>query len=439
MPIPELQEQDSTQALILSEISVPIQIPYKSIELALEKKQGNLLYEDNSYDNYNKDGIKLKVSKTGAFKFKGYKEYIRITLPLKIWFSGQYLACEICPSIETSTEFEANVTFTSRLSLYSNWVIDTKTDATSFEITRDPYLQVGPIKINAKKIVEYALVDILKELAIKIDYEIKNSVNIKTEADQFWKLIQKPILVDSGYSAWIRLEPKDFIMAPIVCNDQQITLKGALKTKIITSFGALPATTLKALPSIQITQPSNQFKVELEIDLPFKEASKMANNLLKDTVFQVTKNKQIKIDEIDIFGTNSEVFIKVFTSLDLRSIFYLKGRPAYDQKTNELYLEDLDYELRTKQGLIKSANWLLKSTIKSKLSKAFRYNLSNQFNAAQTSLNSYLNNYTFQDMFVVNGKINSLKLKQVSSDSKRFYLILTAEGKAEVKLNNISF
>lgn len=439
MPEPELQTQVQPEELPMSEIAIPIQIPYREIELALEKKQGNLIYEDNSYENNNKDDVKLIVTKTGAFKFQGSKDVIKITLPLKIWFSGQYEACNICPIVEKSTEFEANITFSSKISMYKNWLIETKTESSSFEITKDPYIKVGPININIKYLVEKQLETQLKDLATRIDYEIKNSINIKKEAENFWKLIQKPYLVDSSYNAWIRLEPSEFIMAPIVCNDKMILLKGGLKTRIITSFGTLPKSSTTPLPNITIAQPSNQFKVELEVDLPFNEASKLANGVLKDSVFMVTKNKKIKIDEIDIFGANNEIFIKTFTSLDLRSIFYLKGKPAFDSKTNELYLAELDYELSTKQGLIKSANWLLKSTIRNKINKAFRFNLSDQFNAAQASLNGYLNNYTVQDVFLVNGKINTLKLKSVKSDNTRFYIVLFADGKAEVKINNLTF
>lgn len=439
MPAPELEAQVQVEELPMSEISIPIQIPYREIELALEKKQGNLIYEDNSYDNNNKDNIKLIVTKTGAFRFQGIKDLIRITLPLKIWFSGQYEACSICPKVETSTEFEANITFSSKITLYPNWLIDTKTESSSFEITKDPYIKLGPLRINIKTLVEKELSTQLKDLATRIDYEIKNSINLKKEADKFWKLIQKPYLVDSTYNAWIRLEPYEFIMAPIVCNDKMMLLKGGLKTRIITSFGSMPAGNTTPLPNITVAQPSSQFKVELEVDLPFKEASKLANGVLKDSVFAVTKNKNIKIDEIDIFGANNEVFIKTFTSLDLHSIFYLKGKPAFDSKTNELYLADLDYDLRTKQGLIKSANWLFKSTIRNKIAKAFRFDLTDQFNAAQASLNGYLQNYTVQDFFLVNGKVNTLKLKSVKSDNTRFYLVLFAEGKAEVKINNLSF
>src|SRR5690606_6345247 len=149
------------------------------------------------------------------------------------------------------------------------------------------------LRINIKTLVEKELSTQLKDLATRIDYEIKNSINLKKEADKFWKLIQKPYLVDSTYNAWIRLEPYEFIMAPIVCNDKMMLLKGALKTRIITSFGSMPAGNTTPLPNITVAQPSSQFKVELEVDLPFKEASKLANGVLKDSVFAVTKNKNI--------------------------------------------------------------------------------------------------------------------------------------------------
>lgn len=436
---PTLQSQIESEELPLSEISVPIQIPYKSIELGLEKKQGNLIYEDQSFDDNSRDNIKLKITKTKPFAFKGLKEYIRITLPLHIWVDYRYEACSFCPEVLASTSFDANITFTSRLGLRHDWTLDTKTDATSFEITRDPYLKVGPTQINIKSMVEKILSEQLKALAITIDKQLNEGFNLKKKAEETWKMIQKPILIDSSYQAWIRIEPNEFTLAPIVCNDRHISLNGGLKTRIITSFGPLPNSKILPLTPLNISQPSKQFRVELEIDLPFKEARKIAFDALKDTVFMVTKNKFIKIDELDIFGNNGEIFIKVFTSGSLRSIFYLKGTPAYDELKQEFYLKNLDYSLSTQQSFVKAANWLLKSNIRNQISKAFRYSMKDDFDAAKAALTQYLNNYQYEELFVVNGGITQLNFKKVSSDNNRIYAILSASGKAQIEIKNISF
>lgn len=439
LPAPEQSVQTEKAELPLSELALTLHIPYKSIENALERKQGNLIYEDDSYANNNQDNIKITVLKTGPFRFKGYKEFIQITLPLNIYFAGLYKACAICPAIESSTRFDAEISFTTRLGLQKNWTIITQTNPGSFRITKDPYIKVGPLQINVKRVVEYALEDILKDLAADIDRGIQYETTLRKQANEMWKMIQNPIEIDSAYKAWIRFIPRDFIMAPIECNNDQMTLNGALKTRIITSFGEMPSGRVIPLPYLTLDQPSKEFNVELEIEIPFTEATSIARNMLKDSIFHFGKKRYVKIDDLEIFGTNSEIFIKVFSSGSLNAIFYLKGKPAYDMEKQELFLADLDYELRTRQHFIKSANWLLKSSIRNKLEKAFRYNVSKDYEAANHALAAYLQNYSYEDLFVVNGKINSLQLKSVQSDQKRIYALFSAKGKAGITLKNIEF
>lgn len=440
-PAPLLREESGPQLKAEpSYINVPVSIPYKGIEDALEKSQGKNLYTDDSYDNNNKDGIKIKVSKKGAFDFRGYKEYIRITLPLSIWFSGRWEACDFCPAVESSTDFDANITFTSRLALNMDWKLATQTEATSFEVTRDPYIKVGPLNINARKVVEYALRENLKDLAKTIDTELQSGFDLKKHAEDTWKQLQKPMLADSAYNAWIRFAPEEFILAPIQCGKEDVTINGALLTGISTSLGAMPNVPLKPLPGITFKEKNdNAFRVELAIEIPFTEATAIARRELKDTIFPITKKKQIKIDDVEIFGKAGEVFIKVKTSGSLRSIIFLKGTPAYDDATRELYLNNFDYELQSKQALVKAASWLLKSTVRSRMAKAFRYPMDEDYAAARAAMDSYLADYTYKDLFNVKGKINSLKVKGVSSDDEKIYAVFYTDGNARVKMLNLNW
>lgn len=423
-----------------SYINVPVSIPYKGIEDALEKSQGKNLYVDDSYDNNDKDGIKVRVTKKGAFDFRGYKEYVRITLPLSIWFSGRWIACDFCPAVESSTDFDANITFTSRLALSMDWKLATQTEASAFEVVRDPYIKVGPLTINARKVVEYALRENLKDLAKTIDTELQKGFDLKKHAEDTWKQLQKPMLADSAYNAWIRFAPEEFILAPIQCSKDELTISGALRTGIITSLGPMPSVPLKPLPGITLREKNeNTFRVELAIEIPFSEATAIARRELKDTIFPVTKKKFIKIDDLEIFGKAGEVFIKVKTSGSLRSVIFLKGFPAYDENTRELYLASFDYELQSRQTLVKAASWLLKSTVRNRMAKAFRYPMDDDYTAAKAAMEAYLSDYTYKDIFSVKGRINSLKIKGVSCDDEKIYAVFYTDGNARVKMLNLGW
>lgn len=418
-----------------SYISLPVSVTYETLKKAIDKTVGNVLYNDDSFENNSNDNIKIRVSKTGDIRIVGYKEYIKVSLPVEVFFNGRYLACDFCPEINKSTTFEMEADFVSKINIDPSWALITQTESKGFSIKKDPYMSLGPVNINIRVVVEEVLRRQLGELTKMLDRSVKENLDLKQYVDEAWKELQTPILADSAYNAWLYFDPQEFVVAPLNCGKDKLTLNGALLTHIDTKLGEKPVPKASKLAGLTIkeTIPSN-FRVELPVEIDFAEATRQARSAFKDTTIALTGKKKIHIDDIEVYGRAGEIFIKTRISDAVRATIYFKGKPAYDPTTMDIYFQNLDYELNTKQAMLKAASWLLKSTLKKKMEQAFRYNLKEDLDGAKASIKSYLDGYTYDDMLEVKGSLGSLILKGVSADETAIRAIFYAEGKAGVKI-----
>lgn len=423
-----------------SYISIPVSLSYETIKKSVNKSLGNVLYNDDSFENNDNDDIKVRVTQTGDIRIVGYKEYLKVSLPVQIFFAGRYLACDICPEISKSTTFEMEADFVTKISLNPDWSLNTFTESKGFNIKKDPYMSLGPLNINIRLVVEKLLQSQLKSLTQLLDKTVKENFALKKYAEDAWKELQKPILADSTYNAWLYFNPKEFIMAPLNAGKDRLTIKGALLTEIDTKLGEKPSPKNVKLPGLTIREDfPPQFRIELPVEIDFPEATRQARAAFQDTTITLTKKKYIHIDDIEIFGRGGEVFIKVRMSGTVRATIYLKGKPAFDSEKSEIYFANLDYELNTQQAMLKAASWLLKSTLKKKMESAFRYNVKDDIEGAKASINTFLNGYVYDDLLEVKGSLGNLSMKGVSADEKAIRVVFFAEGKATVKILNLNF
>lgn len=423
-----------------SYINLPVSITYETIKKTIDKSVGNVLYNDDSWDNNNNDGVKIRVTKKGDFRIVGLKEYLKVSLPVEVYFAGRYVACDICPEINKSTTFEMDADFVTKISLDQSWKLITETESKGFVIKKDPYLSVGPLNINIKAVVEAVLKRQLSELTKTLDKTVKDNLDLRKYVDEAWKELQKPILADSTYHAWLYFTPQEFVMTPLNCTKDKVIINGALLTYIDTKLGEKPIQQNVKMNGLTIKESiPSQFRIELPVEIDFSEATAQARKAFKDSTFTISKNKKVKIDDIEIYGRGGEIFIKTRMSDAVRATIYLKGKPAYDPATMDIYFQNLDYEVNTKQAMLKAASWLLKSTLKKKLESAFRYNIKEDMDGAKLSIKKYLDGYTYENMLEVKGNLGSLTLKGISADEKAIIAVFFADGKAAVKILNLNF
>src|SRR4029078_3492626 len=106
---------------------------------------------------------------------------------------------------------------------------------------------------------------------------------------------------------------------------------------------------------------------------------------------------------------NERLIVKVEFGGDEQGTAYLIGKPVYDAQTKMFQVKDMDFDIRTKDALLKAADWLFNRRIVNEISKYTRFDLSQYIETAKAMMNAQLNK-EWMPGIRSNGVVNDLKL-----------------------------
>lgn len=422
-------------------IQIPIEVPMQVFTNEMNKNFNGLIYNDTLYDNNDNDNLKVKIWRIKKqIKVDGHKQKIRFQLPLEIWAKYRWMACDICPAVEKSTSFDLDLTLVTQAQLGKDWTLVTTTTATDMQFSKEPVLDFGIVQIPVTRLIKGILNTHMPTITKSIDQEVSSALPVKTYMEDAWKQVQEPILLDSAYQAWLLMKPKNILITPLKCDVHKLSLQAGMETWIETHIGKKPEVKLKSFlnPPVVKEKLSNQFMLELPIKIDFDMATHIARANLKDSTFQISKNKKITITDVNIYGRSGFAFIEAHLKGSFNGAVFFKGKPSLDTLTHTLYLKDFDYDINTKNGLYSIASWMLHGTLKRIMEKQFRYSIASDLDAARLSINRLMNGYVYDKYFQINGQVGKLKLSDVYCTDQGIHAIFNTSGQSHITFLNFT-
>ena len=131
------------------------------------------------------------------------------------------------------------------------------------------------------------------------------------------------------------------------------------------------------------------------------------------------------------------MIIALDISGSINGTIYLTGIPNYNQITKEIYFDQMDYVLNTKNILMKSANWLMQGTILKKIQESCRYSIKSNLEEGKKSMNPYLSNYSPMKGVFVNGTLNDFEFEKVEITDKAIIAFITTSGKMSINIDGM--
>ncbi len=193
-----------------------------------------------------------------------------------------------------------------------------------------------------------------------------------------------------------------------VKNDS-LTINIGLAAKPLISFEK-PQEHLTVVPNISDFSDRTGFNIFLDAVLNYDSLSNIVSSQLKDKRFDLTSSKYIIIKDCMLYGMDNEnLVIKVSFEGSEKGLFYLTGKPVYDASSKIIELRDLDFDIRSKNTLLKTAAWLFNKRIVNELKKYSRFDLTSYINTAITSINQQLNKEWMKGI-QSNGKMDEIKI-----------------------------
>ncbi len=430
----------------LSTINIPITISIQDIETMINKEYSGVIYEDMSFDNNKNDDLKIKVKKRSKILMGTVDNQVKVIIPLNIWASKQVRQTVLGQTFKQSadTEFEVTINYYISMEIKPDWELASETKG-SFKWDKKPVISVGGLMdIPLESQIEGPLKEQVDAIAKDIDKAIKDAINLKAIGKEAWTMAQEPMLMDTMTNAWLYINPKSVSVTPLQLKNNKATFNMGISTYVTNTFGEEKKTVkVTKLPPLKIVETiPNKFNVVLSAIASYDGIRKIMNEQFVNQTYTY-EDQSITITEMDFIGSSDKVIIKVGIDGQLkkgvlkkrvRGALFLEGVPYYDEVAQSIKIRDLQYNIATKDVLLKTAKWLSDSKIQQMMAENLIFPVGDQIAEAKKMVEKELKNYTVNEYATISGTLQDLKPEGIYLTEKAIRVVILADGKVNMKV-----
>jgi len=418
----------------ISFIAMPVEISLKEIESQLNKNLKGLIYNDTILAD---DKTEMKIWKTAPIQLTEKNGNIVSIIPLKIWAKFKYGTDFMGLNDTREINLNGTITLDSKTNLY-NWKLTTTSKINDFEWNESPNIVVAGKKVPITYIINPTLSIFKSKIAKKIDEAIDSSCDFKPQVLSVLEKLSTPFLTNEQYEAWFKMVPIELYVTEAKLEKTKITMNMGLKCNMQTMVGQEPNNNFEAKKIIlkPVASIPNKTTVSVVAVSTYESASKIVTKNFNGQEF-ASGSRKIVVQKVDLWEKDGKMIIALDISGSINGTIYLTGIPNYNQITKEIYFDQMDYVLNTKNILMKSANWLMQGTILKKIQESCRYSIKSNLEEGKKSMNPYLSNYSPMKGVFVNGTLNDFEFEKVEITDKAIIAFITTSGKMSINIDGM--
>jgi hypothetical protein len=267
-----------------------------------------------------------------------------------------------------------------------------------------------------------------------------NKTSLRPQMQQAWDRL------NNGYQlyqqAWLYLNPEKIRISHFYASNDTLYLSAGLAARPLISFEPRNAPRTM-VPDISSQLPRSGFNIYLDAALNYDSLSTMLSTTMKGKRFDFEGGgifkKHAIIEACELYGAGSDqLVVKVDFSGSDKGTIYLTGKPVLDVATNTLEIKNLDYDLRTRDVLLKTAKWLFDRRIVNELNKHAKFELGAYLDSFKTTINQQLNREVTKGIYS-SGSISSLQVTGIYPLQDKLVVRCSSSGTLMIRVEQITF
>ena len=421
-------------------INLPISVKLKDIENQTNSLLNGLIYEDNNIED---DDIEMKIWKLAPITIKNDNgangQKIRTVLPLKAIVKYRIGTKKIGVELYNTKEFNLDgvVTLLSDVGL-TNWKMNTKTELKSLDWNESPTMTVFGKNVPVTYLINPGIKLFKSKIEKKIDDAIAKSMDFKPNVLAALEKICVPFQMSETYESWLRIVPIEIYSTNAKLKNDTFVLEMGMKCNMETLIGRQPESKFNA--SKIVLKPVSKIPQEITANIvavsTYLEASKLMTKNFAGQEFG-SGSKKVKVQNVSIWHKNGKMIIALDVLGSVNGTIYLAGFPQYNDKTKEVFFDQLDYALDTKNKLMRTANWLAQRLILRKIEQSCRYSIKPNLEEGQKSMMTYLKNYSPMQGVFVNGKMEEIQFQKIQLTNQAIIAFIKVKGTVNVSVDGL--
>lgn len=420
----------------VSQLNIPVSIKLKDIASQINKNLVGLIYEDK---NMEEDNILLKVWKESPIELTEESGKVKIVLPLKVWSKVRYGTNVMGMDLYDTRELYLNgiVSLQSDIAL-NNWQLTSKTTIKSVDWKENPTVKIGGKDISITFLVNPALKYFKTTIEKSIDDALRGSLNFQPYVLDALEKISSPLLVNQQYETWFKITPISLHVTEAKLKNEAISFDMGMMSTMETLIGKNQSNTFRKdkISLKQVSKITDHFTASLMVVSPYLHASQLITKNFEGQEF-ASGSKKVRVQQVALWHKDGKMIIALGLSGSINGTIYLTGVPSYDEEKSEVYFDQLDYVLDTKNALMKTANWLAQGVILKKIKEHTRYSIKSDIEKAKQQMEQYVKNYSPAQGVYINGKIDGIRFQKMQLTDQAIIATIQTSGKINVTIDGL--
>jgi hypothetical protein len=253
--------------------------------------------------------------------------------------------------------------------------------------------------------------------------------------------------MDKDMKLWLKITPMEVRLGNLMMNNDIISLSTGFKSYVQMVSGEKPAYQSNSdLPRLIVDNTlNNNLQIGLQGLVTYEQATDITKKAIADQVFTFENGKRnVKVNDLKISPSGEKLLVKLdLTTANQRGkktggIVYIEGTPWYDAQTQTIRVKDFDYNLKSKNLLLKSAAWLVNKTFLGQIEEKLVFPLKDYIADAQKQAQQSLTTGTrVGDMALLKGTLNGISPQGIYVTPKGIVALLNINGKINILIDKL--
>ena len=350
----------------VSFVAADITFNIRDLERKINRTLKPVLVDEETFEGKKGEAWRLRVERTGPVKIRYANQKVSFSAPLQVFYSNPV---GLRKNKRSRPLCALAVNFVSPLGVASNWRLTTRVSLANYRWIQEPNVRLLGLKINVKKLAENLLDKRRADIEIAIDKAVHEELRLDNEVRRIWRDMQKPMrLSKSPEEMWLVPRPFSVAVAPVSGNARRITLPVQIAFRVDMRLGAMPVVEhTEPLPRLlRRNRLPEAARLQVLVRVPYADLNRVLARKLNQQKLDLAGGN-IRIKNATVYGGGRSLILKADVSGAANGALYFRGQPAYDTLTNTLRVQDVDFDVVTKERLFATADWLLHDHLRDSL------------------------------------------------------------------------
>lgn len=425
---------------IPSFINMPVSIKLKDIENKTNQFLNGLIYEDNDIED---DNIEMKIWKLAPISIKNEnsttENKIITVLPLKAQIKYRIGTKKMGVELYDTRAFNLNglVNISSSVAL-TNWKLKTSTELKSLDWNESPTITILGKNIPITYLINPTIKLFKSKIEKSIDDAIEKSMDFRPNVLSALEKIAKPVKINDAYESWLQITPLEVYSTSAMLKKDSFLIDMGMKCTMETLIGFEPDSKFNAskINLKPVTKIPNKVEANMIGVSSYVDASKIISKNFNGQEFG-SGSKKITVKNVSIWHKNGKMVIALDVLGSINGTLYLAGFPKFNDEKKEIYFDNLDYVLDTKNRIIRTANWLAGGYILKKIQENCTYSIKPNLEEGKKTILNYLNNYSPISGVYVNGKMEDIKFQKIELTNNAILAFVKINGEIKITVDGL--